>query len=84
MEKIQLSEVRKKAKILNLKIQVTGSSFGKFGTVQDLKSIYKTSGNIYPKNDPECINFLNRLKDLRSFIGDREICHQGLKIIGIN
>ena len=78
---MEYNEVKKQAEKLDLKLSIQTLSIGQFATIKDKKSNLSTKGNVFSKS-PESIDFLNRLKELKSFINNNEVLRNNKKVIG--
>lgn len=68
---IQYKDVARKAKKLGLKLQRRSFSFGYSVTIFDTKSNASTSGVM--KRSPQTQDFIERLNQLKKYIGKRDV-----------
>jgi len=80
---MELKDVRKKAKELQLTVKTHTLSTCIEATVYDTLSTWNTKGNVFNGNDPQAVHFLFRLGLLTDYLSYRDVCRDGVKVLGL-
>ena len=80
---MEIKEVRREAKRLQLTVKTKSYSRGVSSTVYDVKSDWSTAGSVFNGKDPSALDFLDRLSKLKAFIGGSDVVYNGEVISGL-
>ena len=82
-ERVELKEIRRKARELQLTVKTKTLSWGVHATVCDTLSDWSTAGSVFNGKDPNAVDFLSRLEELTSHIDGNEVYRQGEYVYGL-